>query len=85
MDDLTAKVLMGIVLLAVVMRACWKGNSRPCFWTAAGGILLAAVSAIRHLQQSDIVVPLLVGATAGVIGLTAHRIRAGRRAGADRT
>jgi hypothetical protein len=79
MDDLTTKVLMGAFLLAVVIRTCQKGNLYPCFWTAAGGILLATISAFRHLQQSDIIVPLIVGVTAGIIGLVAHRIRAGRR------
>jgi hypothetical protein len=85
MDDLTAKVLLGFCLLVLVLRACWHGNSWPSFWTAAGGITLAILAMLRHLQQSDIVVPLIVGVTAGIAGLIAHRIRARRQAGANRT
>jgi hypothetical protein len=75
MDDLTSTILMAVVLLAVVLRSCWRGNPVPGFAVAAAGVLFAIVAAIRHLQQSDIILPLIVAALAGTISLVAHKVR----------
>ena len=69
---------MAVAVLAIVLRACWQGNPRPCFWTVIGASLIAAAAAIRHLQMSDIVVPAVVAALAAIIGRFAHTARAKR-------
>ncbi len=75
MDDLTTELLMAVAVLAIVLRACWQGNPRPCFWTVVGASLMAAAAAIRHLQMSDVVVPAVVAALAAIIGRFAHAAR----------
>jgi len=75
MDDLTSELLMAAAVLAIVLRACWQGNPRPCFWTVVGASLMAAAAAIRHLQMSDIVVPVVVAILAAIIGRFAHAAR----------
>jgi len=78
MDDLTSELLMAVAVLAIVLRACWQGNPRPCFWTVVGASLMAVAAAIRHLQLSDIVVPLVVAVLAAIIGRFAHTARGKR-------
>jgi hypothetical protein len=66
--DMFLEILMGAVLLAVVLRACWQGNPRPSVFVAIGGAVIAVVAAIRHLEMSDIILPLMVAVIAGIIG-----------------
>jgi hypothetical protein len=74
MDDLATEFLMAVAVLAVV-RACWQGNPRPCFWTVIGASSIAVAAAVRHLEMSDIVVPAVVAALAAIIGRFAHAAR----------
>ena len=75
MDDLFLEILMGAVLLTVVLRACWQGNPGPSIFVTIGGIIIAVLAAIRHLELSDILLPLIVAAMAGIIGALARKAR----------
>jgi hypothetical protein len=75
MDDLTAELAMAVLVLGIVLRTCWKGNHRPCFWTVIGASLMAIAAALRHLEMSDIVVPAVVALLAAIIGRLAHTAR----------
>jgi hypothetical protein len=81
MDDLTAELAMAVLVLGIVLRTCWQGNPRPCFWTVVGASLMAVAAAVRHLEMSDIVVPALVAMMAAIIGRFAHAARARKEAG----
>jgi hypothetical protein len=81
MDDLTAELVMAVLVLGIVLLACWQGNPRPCFWTVIAASLMAVAAAIRHLEMSDIVVPAMVAICAAIIGRFAHAARQGKRAG----
>ena len=75
MDDLFLEILMGAVLLTVVLRACWRGNPGPSIFVAIGGTIIAVLATIRHLELSDILLPLIVAAIAGIIGGLARKVR----------
>jgi len=75
MDDLTIELIMAVLVLGIVLRTCWQGNPRPCFWTVIGASVMAIAAAIRHLEMSDIVVPALVAVFAAIIGRVAHAAR----------
>lgn len=75
MDDLTAELVMAALVLGIVLRTCWQGNHRPCFWTVIGASLISIAAGIRHLEMSDIVVPAVVAVLAAVIGRLAHTAR----------
>jgi hypothetical protein len=75
MDDLTGELVMAVLVLGIVLRACWQGNSQPCFWTALGGSAMSIAAAVRNLEMSDIVVPALVAVFATIIGCFAHAAR----------
>ena len=75
MDDLTVELMMAVLVLGIVLRTCWQGNPRPCFWTVVGASLMAVAAAVRHLEMSDIVVPAVVAVLAAIIGRLAHAAR----------
>jgi hypothetical protein len=75
MDDLTIEVVMAVLVLGMVLRTCWQGNPRPCFWTVIGGALMSIAAAIKHLEMSDIIVPAVVALVAAIIGRLAHSAR----------
>jgi hypothetical protein len=75
MDDLTLEILMGMVLLGIVLRMCWQGNPRPGLFVAIGGATISAAAAIRRLELSDIIIPLVVGALSALIAGVAHKVR----------
>jgi len=75
MDDLTTELVMAVLVLGIVLRTCWQGNHRPCFWTVIGATAMSIAAAIRHLEMSDIVVPAVVAVLAAIIGRLAHTAR----------
>ncbi|HTT98986.1 MAG TPA: hypothetical protein VMF58_13115 [Rhizomicrobium sp.] len=81
MDDLTIELVMALVVLGIVLRTCWHGNHRPCFWTVIGASVMSIGAAIRHLEMSDIVVPAVVAVLTAIIGWFAHTARPRKEVG----
>lgn len=75
MGDLSLEILMAAGVLAVVLRSRWRGNSLPSLCVAGASLAIAILSAIRHLETSDIFLPAIVAVVAGAIGLIARKPR----------
>ncbi len=75
MSDLTLEILMGVVLVGVVLRMSLRGNTRPGLFVAVGCVLISVAGMIRHLELSDIIIPLVVAAISGAIAAMAARGR----------
>lgn len=75
MDDLTLEIFMAVVVLGIVLRLRWQGNPRPAWFVAAGGTLMSIAGMIRHIELSDILIPLIIALISALIAVAAHRVR----------